>query len=129
MSTTVLRKETQQQTHLESLLQLNRDYLRAVNEKNVAWFETNLAADFYNTSPDGALHDRDAFLRKVGHGVGVSDLAAEDVIVRFSGNCAIVHARMTFRSASGNLGEGRYTDVWSNHTGLWLCVAAHALRC
>ena len=35
------------------LQQLNRNFVRSVEEADVAWFDANLAADFLNTNPDG----------------------------------------------------------------------------
>ena len=43
--------------HRATLSDLNRNYVRSVDEADVAWFEANLAADFMNTNPDGTLID------------------------------------------------------------------------
>ena len=58
--------------HLETLRQLNRNYVRSVEEADVAWFDRHLAADFMNTNPDGSLIDRAAF----GAGLSKSMLAS-----------------------------------------------------
>ena len=50
------------QQHLAALSELNRNYVRAVDEADVAWFDANLATDFFNTNPDGSFLDRKAFL-------------------------------------------------------------------
>ena len=39
--------------HHAALQELNRNYIRSVDEADVAWFDANLAADFFNTNPDG----------------------------------------------------------------------------
>ena len=41
--------------HRAKLQQLNRNFVRSVEEADVAWFDANLAADFLNTNPDGSL--------------------------------------------------------------------------
>ena len=38
--------------HRAALQELNRNYVRAVDEADVAWFDANLAADFLNTNPN-----------------------------------------------------------------------------
>ena len=50
---------------LETLRELNRNYVRAAAESDVRWFEANLAADFLNSNPDGTLVDRAAFLKQI----------------------------------------------------------------
>jgi hypothetical protein len=49
--------------HLETLNELNRNYVRSVLESDVRWFEANLAGDFMNSNPDGSLVDRAGFLK------------------------------------------------------------------
>ena len=113
----------------EILGELNRGYVRAVGEKDAAWFDKHLAADFMNSNSDGSLVDRAAFLSQVAGGSGVSAIQAHDVIVRVIGDLAIIHARTTYRTPSGREGTGRYTDIWSRHAGRWVCVAAQVTRC
>ena len=74
---------------LELLSRLNSEYIRAVDQKDVAWFERHLSADFLNTNPDGSLVDRAAFLRQIGRGAGVSGIKESDVRIRILGDTAI----------------------------------------
>jgi hypothetical protein len=37
--------------HYAALKELNRNYIRSVDEADVAWFDANLAVDFFNTTP------------------------------------------------------------------------------
>jgi ketosteroid isomerase-like protein len=60
--------------------------------------------------------------------VTITDLTAEDVRVRVLGDVAIVHARTSYRTASGEQRQGRYTDVWQRRAGTWLAVSAHMTR-
>jgi ketosteroid isomerase-like protein len=110
------------------LTQLNLQYVRAVDEKDVGWFEAHLAPDFMNSNPDGSLVDRAAFLTQIARGAGVSGIRAEDVIVRLIGDLAIIHARTVYRKSDGTAGSGRYTDIWSKRDSSWVCVAAHVAR-
>jgi hypothetical protein len=43
---------------LATLVELNRDYIRAVQTSDVRWFEQALAPDFLCTNADGSLVDR-----------------------------------------------------------------------
>jgi ketosteroid isomerase-like protein len=115
-------------TDRETLEQLNHDYVRAVDERDTAWFEQHLAPDFMNSNPDGTLVDRAAFLGQIAAGAGVSALRAHDVLIRLGGDLAIIHARTAYAKPDGKKGGGRYTDIWARRDGRWLCVAAHVSR-
>lgn len=53
---------TDEIAHRAALADLNRNYVRSVDEADVDWFDANLAEDFLNTNPDGSIVDRAAFL-------------------------------------------------------------------
>jgi ketosteroid isomerase-like protein len=111
-----------------SLEQLNRDYVRAVQESDVAWFEAHLADDFLNANPDGSLVDRAGFLAQIARPAGVQGLECGDVRIREMGDFAIIHATTTYRKGDGQPGKGRYTDIWAKRDRRWVCVAAHVTR-
>lgn len=113
---------------LETLTELNRNYVRSVAESDVAWFDTHLSADFLNTNPDGTLVDRAGFLAQIARPVTITGVRCEDVDVRLFGDFAVIHARTTYALADGRPGAGRYTDIWARRDGSWLCVAAHVTR-
>jgi ketosteroid isomerase-like protein len=115
-------------TDLETLQQLNRDYITSVQTSDVRRFEQILAEDFLCSNPDGSLVDRAAFLAQTARPVTISNLEARDVIVRILGDVAIIHARTTYTLADGRPGMGRYTDVWARRQGRWLAVSAHVTR-
>lgn len=114
--------------HLATLQQLNRDYIRSVEEADVAWFDRHLAADFMNSNPDGTLIDRAAFLAQIGRGSAVKEIREHDVKIRLLGEFAIIHARTTYRKPDGSMGAGRYTDDWQLRPEGWRCVSAHVSR-
>jgi len=114
--------------HRATLQELNRNYVRAVDEADVGWFEANLAADFFNTNPDGTLIDREAFLAQIGRGSAVKNIRAHDVLIRILGDFAIIHAATSYRQPDGREGAGRYTDDWQLRGGRWQCVSAHVTR-
>ena len=113
---------------LAELAHLNAEYIRSVQESDVARFEQMLAPDFYCSNPDGSLVDRAAFLKQTAVPVKIRGLKAEDVQIRRMGDFAIIHARATYTLADGRAGGGRYTDCWARRDGRWLAVSAHVTR-
>jgi hypothetical protein len=116
------------EAHRATLSDLNCNYVRAVDEADVAWFDANLAVDFLNTNPDGTLIDRKAFLSQIGRGSSVRDIREHDVVIRILGDYAIIHARTSYRKPDGTQGAGAYTDDWHFRDGRWQCVSAHVTR-
>ncbi|HEY7031924.1 MAG TPA: nuclear transport factor 2 family protein [Thermomicrobiales bacterium] len=114
---------------LDTLRDLNRDYVRSVQTSDVRRFEEILADDFTCSNPDGSLVDREAFLGQTARPVAISNLETHDVDVRLLGDVAIIHARTSFITPDGQPGRGRYTDVWARRDGKWLAVSAHVTRC
>src|SRR5712691_11937850 len=98
---------------LDTLQQVNLDYIRSVRVSDVRWFDENLADDFLNSNPDGSLVDRAGFLAQMARPCAVANLEAEDVRIRMVGEIAIIHGRTTYKKPDGHPGAGRYTDVWS----------------
>ena len=114
---------------LDVLLDLNRDYIRSVQNSDVRRFDEILAEDFYCSNPDGSLVDRQEFLKQTARPVIISNIEARDVKVRIMGDIAIIHARTTYTLPDGRAGAGRYTDVWRRRHGTWRAVSAHVTRC
>jgi ketosteroid isomerase-like protein len=113
---------------LDTLRELNADYIRSVQNGDVRRFDEILAPDFVCTNPDGSFVDRAGFLAQTARPVTIRDLATHDVDIRIMGDVAIIHARTTYRRPDGEPGRGRYTDVWARRDGRWLAVAAHVTR-
>ena len=116
-------------TDVDTLHQLNQDYIRSVQTSDVRRFGEILAEDFLCSNPDGSLVDRAEFLAQTARPVSISNLEARDVRVRIIGDVAIIHARTTYTLSDGRAGSGRYTDVWARLRGRWLAVSAHVTRC
>lgn len=116
------------QQHSETLRELNRNYVRSVEEADVRWFDAHLAEDFYNTNPDGTLIDRAAFLVQIGRGSAVKNIREHDVKIRLFSDFAIIHARTTYTMPDGSTAGGRYTDDWQLRPEGWRCVSAHVSR-
>ncbi len=116
-------------TDLETLQNLNRDYINSVQRSDVPRFDEILAEDFLCSNPDGSLIDRAAFLKQTALPVKISNLQSSEVKIRIMGDVAIIHARTTYTGPDGRAGSGRYTDVWARRQGRWLAVSAHVTRC
>ncbi len=115
-------------TDLDQLIGLNDDYIRAVQHGDVRRFDEILAKDFLCSNPDGSLVDKQQFLAQTARPVSITGLASYDVRVRLLGDVAIIHARTSYATASGEKRNGRYTDVWARRDGRWLAVSAHVTR-
>ena len=113
----------------DTLVALNRDYIRSVQTSDVRRFDEILAPDFRCSNPDGSLVDRRAFLEQTARPVSIRNLEALDVDIRVMGDFAIIHARTAYVRPDGSPGAGRYTDVWARRDGHWLAVSAHVTRC
>ena len=110
------------------LSQLNRDYVRAVEERNPHWFDEHLAEDFTNTYADGTFADRAEFIERVARESGLSNRRLLEVTIRRMGDFAIIHARTISNTSSGSEVFTRYTDIWARRDGRWVCVSAHLTR-
>jgi len=119
---------TDESSHKTTLADLNRNYVRSVDEADVAWFDTHLANDFFNTNPDGNIIDRAAFLAQIGRGSTVRNIREEDVMIRLFGPHAVIQARTRYIKPDGTPGAGHYTDNWHWIDGRWQGVAAHVSR-
>lgn len=113
---------------LEVLGELNRNYIRSVQESDVRWFDEHLAGDFRCSNPDGTIVDRRGFLDQTARPVTISSIRAGDVEIRLMGEFAIIHATTSYTLPNGSPGHGRYTDVWARQGGRWLAVSAHVTR-
>ena len=115
-------------TDHDALAALNDDYIRSVQQGDVARFRDILAEDFLCSNPDGTLLDKAGFLEQTARPVTIGGLATEDVLIRILDDVAIIHARTRYRTATGEARQGRYTDVWARREGRWLAVSAHVTR-
>ena len=109
--------DTVSNTDVDTLHQLNQDYIRSVQTSDVRRFDEILAEDFLCSNPDGSLVGRAEFLAQTARPVSISNLEARDVRVRIIGDVAIIHARTTYTLPDGRAGSGRYTDVWARRRG------------
>jgi ketosteroid isomerase-like protein len=113
---------------LETLRELNRNYIRAAAESDWRWYAENLAEDYRATNPDNSFVDREGFVARFKAGGPKKDYAAVDVNIRILGEVALIHSGFVDRKPDGTVGKGRYTDIYARRNGRWLCVCAHFVR-
>jgi hypothetical protein len=128
MQKAVRKADEARNTDLEVLLELNRNYVRSALESDVNWYAENLSEDFYITAPDGALLNREAFLKRIANPYPGTHAEAVDVMVRILGDVAIIHSGYRDTKPTGEPSYGRYTDIYERRNDRWLCVAAHFIR-
>ena len=56
------------------------------------------------------------------------NLRAENVLIRFFGDIAIIHGRTSYDLPDGRQAHGRYTDVWARQGNTWKTISAHVTR-
>ena len=113
---------------LETLRELNRNYVRAAAESDLRWYADNLAEDYRATNPDGSFVDKAGFLARFKEGSPKKDYEAVDVNIRILGDVALIHSGFLDRRPDGPASNGRYTDIYARRDGRWLCVCAHFVR-
>ena len=113
---------------LAVLQALNRKYVKAFREADVAWYDAHLAPDFVVTSGDGSFHDRAAALANFARpsfATWFRSFPVDRVSVRRFGDVALIHAENAYELKDHRRGVSRYTDIWHQRDGRWLCIAAH----
>ncbi len=125
---TAAAKRADAQSDHDTLFALNIDYINSVQHSDVKRFDEILSGEFYCSNPDGSLIDRAAFLEQTAKPVTITNLKAQDVLIRIIGDFALIHARTVFTKADGSTGRGRYTDGYARINGRWLAVSAHVTR-
>ena len=109
----------------ESVLRtLNEHYVRAFLECDVEWYREHLADDFVCIESDGSLLDKAQFLRATAKPHDVVSFDLQDVLIRFFGDVALIHARGLFTQKDGRSGTSRYTDVYARLGGDWKTISA-----
>ena len=110
------------------LRQLNEQYIDAVMQANVNWYQQHLAEDFVCIDSEGTVFDKPAFLAHTSRGPYVANYKLEDVTVRIYGETALVQATGLFTRKDGAPGMCRYIDVYVRSGDDWKVVSAQITR-
>jgi ketosteroid isomerase-like protein len=110
------------------LRQLNEQYIEAVVNADVNWYERYLADDFVCIDAEGIVLDKEAFLVRTAGGPYVANYRLEDVGVRIYGETALVQATGLFTRNGGQAGMCRYIDVYVRAGDDWKVISAQITR-
>ena len=112
---------------LRELETLNAAYLASDQNSDVTRYEEFLAPEFTASLPDFEIYGRQAFLDMIAKPRPFTGLQCQNVQITLIENVALVHARMTLRTLSGELRHGRYTDEYMKRAGKWWCIGANVI--
>jgi ketosteroid isomerase-like protein len=110
------------------LRQLNEQYIEAVMNADVQWYQQHLADDFVCIDSEATVFDKESFLERTSRGPYVSNYRLEDVNVRIYGETALVQATGLFTRKDGAPGMCRYIDVYVRTADDWKVVSAQITR-
>ena len=116
----------------QTLIELERGWNAAFYDRDVAFLESILADEFIVTYDDGTLGDKARELELAeSFNQRVVSATQDDFIVRVYGDTAVVW--FTLNVVGIRQGQEaeltlRYTDVWVQRDGRWLCVSSQSTR-
>jgi hypothetical protein len=122
--------QNQTANDVSRVLSLENIWNEAESKHNVGAMRMLLADNFKYTDDDGSSMTKTLFLAHVENGVDQYDqLSNSGVSVDLYGDAAVATGeyRETLRQKGKKvLRSGRFTDVWIQRNGQWLCVASQS---
>ena len=114
----------------QELRDLQREWLAAGRNKDVAAIERILADDFLITFGDSSTRDKPEVIRRLRLGVRNPNEYdwTEDSKVRIYGDAAIITGKYIYKILDHDketVSESRYTDTYIKRNGHWQVVASH----
>jgi len=119
------------QTAEQEVAVLERAWIDAAVNYDVAWFERVMADTFVNTSFEGVVTGKAALVADVKNKASQATYSYENLKVQVYGDTAIATGITVNKGTTkGKDSTGRYawTDTWVKRGGQWQCVASHASR-
>jgi len=115
-----------------TIVQLERDWVAAIVNKDTAALDRLLATDFAGTSPTAHTFTKFEALDDLKGGKYVVEkMALDDVSVTVYGNTAVSFTSQEEKSSyegQNTSGHYHFTDVWVKNGGQWQVVASHGTR-
>ena len=112
-----------------TITQLERNWAKAIVEKDTGTLERLLAKEFNGTSPTAETYSREMAIEDIKHGVYVvSMMDLDEISVNVFANTAVAFTSQNEISRYGDKdfsGHYHYTDVWVKRGGRWQVVASH----
>jgi ketosteroid isomerase-like protein len=116
----------------EVVAQLEKDWVAAIVNKDVAALDGLLAADFNGTSPTGATFPKSEAIAELKNGTyTVESMVMDEVSVNVYGSSAVAFTSQQEKSkvnGKDNSGHYHFTNVWVKRDGKWQVVASHGSR-
>jgi ketosteroid isomerase-like protein len=116
---------TEQAKDESALVQIERTWARALDERDAATLGCILAQEFEDADPDGKLIDRATTLAKAAEHPPVRHDLSE-LHAHVSGVFGYIRGLATAVDRQGKVvARVRFTDVYAYRDGRWQCVAGH----
>jgi ketosteroid isomerase-like protein len=118
-----------EQSAIQEVTALERAWIDASRQHDVAWFERYMAASVILTDEDGVVTDKTAMIADVKAGASqIESDFYENLKVQVYGDTAVATGiSVTKGTYKGKDNSGKYpwTDTWVKRGGQWQCVASH----
>jgi ketosteroid isomerase-like protein len=118
-----------EQRAIHEVTALERAWIDASRQYDVAWFERNLAASCILTDEHGVVTDKAAMIADVkAQATKTESYSYETIKVQAYGDVAVATGISVVKgSYKGKDNSGKYpwTDTWVKRGGQWQCVASH----
>lgn len=115
-----------------AIIQLEREWVAAIVNKDTAALDRLLAPEFSGTSPTGHVYTKHMALEDLARGTyAVDGMTLDEASVNVYRETAVAftsqeeHSRYAGMPVSGHY---HYTNVWVNTGGRWRVVASHGSR-
>ena len=112
------------------LMQMERNWAKAIVERNVAKIREIVAADVILTTPDGTVQSLDDDLAELQSGAFTAELYDSfDMRVKLYGDCAVVTGKTKLKgkyNGENVQDQFRWTDTFVKRRGRWQVVASQA---
>jgi ketosteroid isomerase-like protein len=114
---------------IQEVTGLERAWMDASRQHDVAWFERNLAASCILTDENGVVTDKAAMIADVKAGANqIESSSYENLKVQAYGDTVVatgVSVTKGTYKGKDNSGQYPWTDTWVKRGGQWQCVASH----
>jgi ketosteroid isomerase-like protein len=117
---------------INTILQIERQTMKAIKQKDTATLSNILAEDFTHRTPAGQDADRSEFLKGISElPLEVLSISGDNLKVNVYGDMAVLTGvqRVKVRDAEGKeeSGAGAFTDVFVKRQENWLMVLAYSV--
>jgi len=109
---------------VDTIRDLNSNYIRAWREHDMDWYRAHLSDDFVCTAGDGSVLSKHDFVSYPNQGAEIANAHVEELIVRVYGATAIVTGNTVVEWKNGKHTATRYTDTYAKVGGEWKAVSA-----